>query len=163
MQQARVSDLRGRRGTFPVDVVCAVSGALALLVSGWVHFFLYFRGGYRGIAPDAFAGLTISRSFLLQAFSAVVVAELLVVGLAVRRILVPAALAGIALAGGSLLAYFLSRTVGLLGFTETSTTTEGVVAIVAEVTAVAVLGLLVGRSVRRGEARRAGARVAAVD
>ena len=53
-------------------------GAAAILVSGWVHFRLYFRGGYRGIAPESFAGLTISRSFALQAIRAVVIAELLV-------------------------------------------------------------------------------------
>ena len=32
-----------------------VIGAAAVLVSGWVHFYLYFRGGYRGIAPESFA------------------------------------------------------------------------------------------------------------
>ena len=30
--------------------VLLVVGAAAVLVSGWVHFYLYFRGGYRGIA-----------------------------------------------------------------------------------------------------------------
>ena len=30
-----------------------VIGALGVLVSGWVHFYLYFRGGYRGIAPES--------------------------------------------------------------------------------------------------------------
>ena len=42
-------------------VVATIAGAVALLVSGWVHFYLYFRGGYRGIAPDDVLGLTISR------------------------------------------------------------------------------------------------------
>ena len=53
-----------------------VVGALAVLVSGWVHFYLYFRGGYRGIHPDEFLGITISRSFAVNAIAAVVIAEL---------------------------------------------------------------------------------------
>ena len=46
-------------------------GAAAVLVSGWVHFSLYFRGGYRGIAPESVIGLTVSRSFALNAVAAV--------------------------------------------------------------------------------------------
>jgi hypothetical protein len=56
-------------------VTAAVVGATALLVSGWVHFYLYFRGGYRGIAIDSVLGLTISRSFAINAIAAVVIAE----------------------------------------------------------------------------------------
>ncbi len=56
-------------------VVMTVVGALAIMVSGWVHFYLYFRGGYRGIAPDEVLGLTISRSFAINAIAAVVIAE----------------------------------------------------------------------------------------
>jgi len=55
--------------------LAVIIGALAVLVSGWVHFYLYFRGGYRGIHPDSFAGLTISRSFALNAIGAVVIAK----------------------------------------------------------------------------------------
>ena len=116
-----------------------VVGTAAILVSGWVHFRLYFRGGYRGIAPESFAGLTISRSFALQAIGAVVIAELLVLSLRIHRLLLPAAASGILFAAGSLVAYTLSRTSGLLGFVEHSTTTDAVVAIVAEVIAVVTL------------------------
>ncbi len=75
-------------------VVVTTIGAVALLVSDWVHFYLYFRGGYRGIAPDEVAGLTISRSFALNAIAAVVIAEALILGLRYRALLLPAAVVG---------------------------------------------------------------------
>jgi len=115
-------------GTVGMTVV----GALAIMVSGWVHFYLYFRGGYRGIAPDEIAGLTISRSFALNAMAAVVIAEALILGLRYRALLLPAAVLGASFAVATLVAYFLSRTRGVLGFKETATTTEAVVAMVAE-------------------------------
>jgi hypothetical protein len=113
-------------------IVATTIGAVALLVSGWVHFYLYFRGGYRGIAPDEIAGLTISRSFALNAMAAVVIAEALILGLRYRALLLPAAVLGASFAVATLVAYFLSRTRGVLGFKETATTTEAVVAMVAE-------------------------------
>jgi hypothetical protein len=136
-------------------VVLTVVGAVALLVSGWVHCYLYFRGGYRGIAPDEVLGLTISRSFALNAIAAAVLAEALVLGLRYRALLLPAAAAGAGFGVATLVAYFLSRTRGLLGFEETATTTEAVIAMVAEVVAVAVLVPLVLRELR---ARRRPAR-----
>ncbi len=120
-------------------VVATMAGAVALLVSGWVHFYLYFRGGYRGIAPDDVLGLTISRSFALNAIAALVIAEALVLGLRYRALLLPAAAVGAGFAVATLVAYFLSRTRGLLGFEETSTTTEAVIAMVAEMLALVVL------------------------
>lgn len=128
-------------------------GATAILVSGWVHFRLYFRGGYRGIAPESFAGLTISRSFALQAIGAVVIAELLVLSVRIPRLVLPAAASGILFAGGSLVAYALSRTSGLLGFVEHSTTTDAVVAIVAEVVAVVALVPVAVHALRHQGAR----------
>jgi hypothetical protein len=112
--------------------VATVVGATALLVSGWVHFYLYFRDGYRGIAIDSVAGITISRAFALDAVAAVVLAEGLILGLRYRAVLLPAAGLGIGFAIATLVAYFLSRTRGLLGFTETATTTEAVIGMVAE-------------------------------
>jgi hypothetical protein len=120
-------------------VVATIAGAVALLVSGWVHFYLYFRGGYRGIAPDNVLGLTISRSFALNAIAALVIAEALVIGLRYRALLLPAAALGAGFAVATLVAYFLSRTRGVLGFEETSTTTEAVIAIVAEALALVAL------------------------
>jgi hypothetical protein len=130
-------------------VIAVVVGAFALLVSGWVHFYLYFRGGYRGIAPEATFGITISRSFALNAVAAVVIAEALVLSLRWTRLLVPTAVVGAGFGVTTLVAYFLSRTSGLLGFEETATTTEAVVAMVAEVVAVLTLVPVVVSGVRR--------------
>jgi len=120
-------------------VVATIVGALAILVSGWVHFYLYFRGGYRGIAPDSVLGLTISRSFAMNAIAAVVLAEALLLGLRYRALLGPAAALSIGFGIATLVAYFLSRTRGLLGFEESATTTEAVIAMAAEVVAIAAL------------------------
>lgn len=136
-----------------VATVLVVVGAVAVLASGWVHFYLYFRGGYRGIAPESFAGLTISRSFVLNTVGAVVIAEALMLSLVWRRLLVPAALAGIGFGLATLTAYSLSRTTGLLGFKETATTTEAVVGIVSE--GVAVLALAARLVLLRREAAKA--------
>jgi hypothetical protein len=115
-------------------MVATLAGAVAILVTGWVHFSLYFRGGYRGIAPESVLGLTISRSFAINAIAALVLA------LRFRALLLPAAAVGTGFGVATLVAYFLSRTRGLLGFEETATTTEAVVAMVAE--GVAIVALL---------------------
>ncbi len=127
-------------GALSSAIVAAVIGATALLVSGWVHFYLYFRGGYRGIAIDSVLGLTISRSFALHAIAAVIIAEAMILGLRYRGLLLPAAAVGVGFAVATLVAYFLSRTRGLLGFKETATTAEAVIGMVAE--AVVVLTLV---------------------
>jgi hypothetical protein len=136
MNDTDVNDAQLSTGT----VVAVLIGALAVLVSGWVHFYLYFRGGYRGIAPESVLGFTISRSFAINALAAAVIGEALVVSLRYRALLLPAAVVGAGFGVFTLVAYFLSRTNGLLGFEESTTTTEAVVAIVAE--AVAVLTLV---------------------
>ena len=41
----------------PRDPLLLLVGAGAVLVSGYVHYYLYFKGGYRDIAPDSVAGL----------------------------------------------------------------------------------------------------------
>jgi hypothetical protein len=120
-------------------VVATIVGAVALMVSSWVHFYLYFRGGYRGIAPEEVLGLTISRAFALNAIAGVVIAEALVLGLRSRGLLLAAAAAGTGFAVATLVAYVLSRTSGLLGFTETETTTEAIIAMIAEIVAILVL------------------------
>ena len=120
-------------------IAAVIAGAVAILVSGWVHMYLYFRGGYRGIAPDEVLGLTISRSFALNAIAAVVIAEALVLSLRFRALLLPTAAVGAGFAVATLVAYFLSRTRGLLGFEETATTTEAVVGMVAEAVALVTL------------------------
>ena len=119
--------------------LAVVVGALAILVSGWVHFYLYFRGGYRGIQPDSFAGLTISRSFALNAIGAFVIADALVLSLKFEALRLPAAAGGVGFGIATIVAYVLSRTHGLLGFRETSVTTEAVIALVGE--AIAIIAL----------------------
>jgi hypothetical protein len=136
-------------------IVATTVGALALLVSGWGHFYLYFRGGYRSIAPDEVLGLTISRSFALNAIAAAVIAEALILALRYRALLLPAAAVGVGFAVATLVAYFLSRTRGLLGFKETATTTEAVLALAAEIV---VLLALVPVAVTELRARRHPAR-----
>jgi hypothetical protein len=120
-------------------VVAVLAGAVAIMVSGWVHFYLYFRGGYRGIAPESVLGLTISRSFALNAVVALILGEALVLSLRYRALLLPAAALGAGFAVATLVAYFLSRTRGLLGFEESSTTTEAVIGMIAEAIAIVVL------------------------
>jgi hypothetical protein len=114
-------------------------GAAGVLVSAYVHFELYFHGGYRGIAPEQFAGLTISRAFAMNAIVGFVIAWALVVSVRVPRLATPSALAGVGFAAGTLLAYFLSRTTGLLGFDEDQTTTDAVIALIAEAVAFTAL------------------------
>ena len=115
-------------------------GGVAVLVSGYVHYYLYFKGGYRNIAPDSFAGLTISRSFAINAVAGFVIAWALVVSLRFPRLAVPAAVAGVGFAAVTLGAYLLTRTVGLLGFEDDQLTAEAVVAFVAELVALGALG-----------------------
>jgi hypothetical protein len=129
-----------------------VVGAAAVLVSAYMHFYLYFWGGYRGISPERVAGLDISRSFALNAIAGLVIAELLVLSLRFDRLRIPAAVLGILFALGALGAYALSRTSGLLGFTESGWSTEAVISKTAEVIAVLSLGGVLLTSVR---ARRA--------
>jgi hypothetical protein len=136
-------------------IIATTIGAVAILVSGWVHFYLYFRGGYRGIAPDEVLGLTISRSFAINAIAAVVLAEALVLGLRHRALLLLAATLGIGFGIATLVGYFLSRTSGLLGFEETATTTEAVVGMVSEAIAIVALAPVVLTELR---ARRRRAR-----
>jgi len=131
-----------------------VVGAGAVLVSAYMHFYLYFWGGYRGISPERVAGLDISRSFALNAIVGLVIAELLVLSLRYDRLTLPAAALGVVFALGALGAYTLSRTSGLLGFTESGWSTEAVISKSAEVVAVLSLGtvLVRGLSARRSTA-----------
>ena len=87
------------------DIGLRLGIAAALAVSGISHAYLYIHG-YRYI-PN------IGTAFLVQASVSVAVAVLLVLGGPGWLRWVAAALAG-----GSLVAFALSRTVGVLGFTE---------------------------------------------
>jgi hypothetical protein len=123
-------------------------GAAGVLVSAYMHCYLYFWGGYRGISIDRIAGIDISRSFALNAIAGLVIAELLVLSLRWDRLAKPAALLGVLFAVGALIAYTLARTSGLLGFTESGWSTEAVISKIAEVIAVISLGAYLVLSLR---------------
>jgi hypothetical protein len=132
-----------------------LTGAAGVLVSAYMHFYLYFWGGYRGISIDRIAGIDISRSFALNAIAGLVIAELLVLSLRFDRLLLPSAALGTLFALGSLGAYTLARTSGLLGFTESGWSLEAVVSKVAEIIAVLALGTVLVVAVReRSPSRR---------
>lgn len=116
----------------PTAKLLLLTTAAGTVVSAYMHFYLYFEGGYRGIAPESVAGLTISRSFVLTAIAGVVLGELLVAGLLWPRVVLPAAVGAVLFSVGAIGAYILARTSGLLGFTESRTITEAVIALVAE-------------------------------
>jgi hypothetical protein len=101
--------------------------ALSLTVSAASHAYLYVHG-YRHIP-------TIGTAFLIQASLSFAIALLILIG-------GPGWLrwAGAALAAGSLVAFVLSRTVGLSGFSERGwePTPYAAVSVVAEVLTVAV-------------------------
>lgn len=127
-------------------------GATGVLVSGYIHFYLYYWGGYRGISIDRVGGLDISRSFALNAIAALVIAELLVISWRVHRLERLAAVLGVSFAAGAIGAYVLARTSGLLGFSENGWSAEAVIAEVAQVVAVLALGGYLVASVRTSAA-----------
>jgi hypothetical protein len=132
--------MSGQPHMTPRQPLLLLLGGVSVLVSAYVHYYLYFEGGYRDIAPDSFAGLNISRSFAINAIAGFVIAWALVVSVRRPKLAVPAALAGTGFAAATLGAYLLSRTVGLLGFEDNQLNWEGVVAFIAEVIALASVG-----------------------
>lgn len=101
--------------------------AAALAIGGLLHLVLYVDAGYDAV-PDAVVRL----GFPAQAVASVVVAVALLIDRTRRSALVAALVAG-----GSLLAFVASRTVGLLGFSESGIepTPETPILLVAEVIA----------------------------
>ena len=91
------------RPRLPAVLPLAEAGLLA--AGGWIHWCLY-RHGYRYIP-------TIGPLFMLNALSSLTLAVLV----AVRRELL-VRVAGLLLAGTSLVAFVASRTVGILSFRE---------------------------------------------
>ena len=123
--------------------------AALLLVGGLVHLKLYFDG-YRDF-PDE----NLGRSFLLNVVASVVVA----IAVAVRRDWW-VRIAGIVVAGGTLVAFALSRTDrGIFGLKEEGLdpSPEALIALIAEVGAIVVLAVLLATDRPRagaGEAER---------
>jgi hypothetical protein len=111
------------------DLATRVALGASLAVSGFVHAYLYVDG-YRDIP-------TVGPAFLLQGSAFCTLALLILAG-------GPAWLRWAAAAGAaaSLIAFTLSRTVGLVGFTETGwqPTPYAMAAVLAEVVTVLIVG-----------------------
>jgi hypothetical protein len=115
--------------------IARIAAATFVLAGGYIHLDLW-RDGYRAIEY-------IGPLFVANA----VLSVLLVVALLVRPG-VPVAVAGMVFSLGSLLALVLSRTTGLLGFTERGWSDMAVQATTAEIGAVvAIARVLVARRV----------------
>lgn len=125
-------------------------GALSVLAIGADHIEQYYVQNYSTVP-------TIGTLFLLNFISSIVVAVALVIpsrriagrfAVPLRRIF---ALGGIGVAAGSLAALLISETTSLFGFMENGYRTAIVLSIVAEVAALAFLGvfLVTNRPARR--------------
>lgn len=110
--------------------IARVAAALFVLVGGVIHYELW-RSGYRGIEY-------IGPLFIAN----VAVSGLLILAILVRGD-VRVAMAAMLFSGASLVALVLSRTTGLLGFTERAWTDMAVQATTAELGAVVALALFV--------------------
>ena len=119
-----------------------ILGALALLAVGIEHIQQYYAASY-SVLP------TIGTLFVLNFAGAVVVTAGLLAPL--RRMHAVLALAGIAIAAGSLVALFISESSGLFGFRELGYRPVIVLSIVLEATTVVALGTFL---VLSGVARR---------
>ncbi len=131
MTQVTISDRRS--GTLSPGPALALRLLAAgfILVGGWVHLKLYMDG-YKDF-PDH----NLGRSFLLNVIASVVVAVAVALWASVIS-----RVAGILLAGATLIAFALSRTdSGIFGFTESgwNPSPEAVIAFIAEVGAIVVL------------------------
>jgi hypothetical protein len=129
-----------------INLVIQAGIGLSMALSGVLHAYLYVHG-YRDIP-------TVGPAFLVQASVFCAVGVLIAIG-------GPAWLRLVAVlgAGGSLLAFAMSRTVGLFGFSETGwePSPYAVLTVVAE----ALTIVLVGVAVMRQRPRRAGINVPA--
>ena len=108
-----------------------------LLAGGFIHYRLW-RHGYRGIPY-------IGPLFLANVISSALIA----LGLLIFRRSTTVMLGGAALSAGSLVALVMSRTTGILGFTDGSWTHDAYGAIAAELGAVVSLAVLAAATGRR--------------
>ncbi len=116
--------------------IARVAAAMFVLVGGGIHLQLW-RSGYRGIDY-------IGPMFMAN----VVLSVLLALALLIRPD-VRIAVAGMAFSVGSLIALVLSRTTGLLGFTERAWTDMAVQATTAEIGAVVAIAFILAARNRR--------------
>ena len=78
---------------------------------------------------ESLLGITVSRSFVLNAIAGVVIAEALVLATRFERLVVPVAAAGVLFAVGTLVAFFCRGTTRCSASTRPRSTTEAVVAL----------------------------------
>jgi hypothetical protein len=130
--------------SLPIRLAVRFGISATLAVSGVIHAYLYIAGGYRYIP-------IVGPGFLIQASIFCALAVLVLVG-------APdwCSWAGCVLAVGALIAFALSRTMGLFGFTERgwSPSPYAALSVIAEaltVVLVAVLVLIRRRRVKRVE------------
>jgi len=120
--------------------ITRLAAAAFLLVAGGIHLQLW-RTGYRGIP------------YIGPLFLANVVVSVALVMAVLRRVDAGVTVAGMAFSAASLLALVLSRTTGLLGFTERAWTHLAVQATTAEIGA--AVALAVALTARRQATRPA--------
>ncbi len=128
--------------------------AAGLAIGGLLHLVLYVDAGY-----DAVPQAVVRLGFPAQAIVSVLVAAAVLVEASRRT-----ALAAAAVAAGSLVAFVASRTVGLLGFSESgfAPAPETPMLLVAEIVALAAAGaLIVTPSVGAARPERARASISA--
>jgi hypothetical protein len=116
--------------------IARVAAATFVLVGGGIHLELW-RSGYRSIDY-------IGPMFMANVVLSVVLALALLIRPDVR-----VAVAGVAFSVGSLIALVLSRTTGLLGFTERAWTDMAVQATTAEIGAVVAIAFILAARNRR--------------
>jgi hypothetical protein len=109
--------------------IARLAAATFILAGGYIHFDLW-RDGYRAI--DSIGPLFVANA---------IISVFLVVALLVRPH-AATAIAGVLFSVGSLAALVLSRTTGLLGFTERGWSDMAVQAVTAEVGAVVAIALV---------------------
>ncbi len=129
-----------------------LAGSLLIAVSGGIHARLH-REAYRDIHVDRILGIDFAGSFVLAVAAASILSTLLVVAVLVPRLRPAVTLAAIAYGIGSIVAYGLSRTIGVLGFEEERWIPEAAISKPVELAAVIVLAvalLMGGRMARTG-------------
>ncbi|HEY1619074.1 MAG TPA: hypothetical protein VGG25_15745 [Streptosporangiaceae bacterium] len=134
-QQKKAGSPPGRAAIWTLAVI---DGGL-MVTSGLIHLHLWDIA-YRNVA-------TLGPLFLVQAIAALVLAVAIV---ATRHILVVAA--GLALVAGTIIGFFLARSVGLFGFKLTFTSGLASTVLVVEFVAVVTLALTAALLLRRRQA-----------
>lgn len=121
-----------------IHLTLTAAGLVA--VSGGVHLRLY-REQYRDVHVDRVLGVDLASSFVLSVAAATLVAILLTTSMVLNRGVRPAAVAGILYSAGAIVAYALSRSVGILGFEENRWIPEALFVKPIELAAVILLAL----------------------